>query len=398
MHKALKAGKEAVDTGKDLVAKSGKAVNELRQLLAYKQSLDKMGINSRMLATLIDAVEKLGDFETVVDSIKAFGNLQTLQLAIKKAQIEKQDLGAIVESLTNQIKELQDSKRVIEEPIKLYKELETEGYNRTALERIRESSEKYGDPRQVLDAINQYADIGALAEAIKEEKRKAEVAHAERTKLDSNYAHLAQVTAICEKLLQVGFSVSAIQQIHDVASKYGEPIEILRAIDAYGKLHDLETDIQNAASRRASLTAQVNELQKNLEILDAQILAVGGVVRQSLDSMKEKLSTAATEVSEDLTSTFKQEAANLARINNEYAEALRIAALLEEEIKLARIIQSISRYPADVAASPLYATLFLDLSVKVLRANGINPKVGNTGLTILELLTVAENQLATTPS
>ena len=397
MHKALKAGKEAVDTGKDLVAKSRKTVNELRQLLAFKQSLDKMGINSRRLTTLVESIEKHGDFETAMDSINACGNLQTLQFAIKKAQVEKQELGAIVESLTDQIKELQDSKRVIEEPIKLYKELETEGYNRTALERIRESSEKYGDPRQVLDAINQYADIGALAEAIKEEKRKAEVAQAERTKLVSDYAHLAQVTAICEKLLQVGFSVSAIQQIHDIASKYGEPIEILRAIDAYGKLHDLETDIQNALMTRASLRAQVDELQKNLEILVAQTSAVGGVVQQSLDSMKEKLSTVATEVSKDLTSTFKEEAAKLAMIKNEYAETLRTAAVLEEEIKLARIIQSISRYPADIQVPSLYATLFLDLSVKVLRANGINPKVGNTGLTILELLTVAENQLATTP-
>jgi tetratricopeptide (TPR) repeat protein len=397
MHKAIKAGKDVVDSGKDLVAKSEKAITEFRQLIAYKQSLDKMGINSQMLVELIDAIAKYGDFDTMVDSINAIGNLQAIQSAINKAQVARQDLEATVESLTSQIKELQDNKRIIEEPIRLYKELETEGFNRSALERIRESSEKFGDPRQVLDAINRYADVKELAEAIKEEKKNAEAVQVERTKLDADYAHLAQVIAICDKLLQMGFSVSAIQQIHDIASKHGEPLEILKAIDAYGKLHDLEAEIQNASMTRASLRTQVDELQQNLVTLTAQTSAVGGVVQQSLDSMKARLSTAAEEVSNDLASTFKEEATKLAKIKNEYAETLRTAAVLEEEIKLARIIQSILRYPADIQVSPHYATLFLDLSVKVLRAKGVNPKVGDTGLTILELLTVAENQLATTP-
>jgi hypothetical protein len=393
MHKAIRTGKAVGSVGKDLVTKSGKAVIEFSQLIGNTQSLQKMGISNEMVGKLIQIIVKYGDFDTIMESINAFGKLQAIQSEIKTTTLVKQDLEVRVESLTSEVKELQDRKKAHEEPLILYQRLATDGFNGSTLERLKESSEKYGGPRQVLEAISRYADINELADAIKDEKNKAEAVQAERAKLDADYVHLAKVTAICDKLLQLGFSISAIQQIHDAATRYGEPLEVLKAIDGYGRLHEIQAEIANESITRDSLKAKVNELQEKLVTLTGQTSAVEEVIQQTLNSMNSKLMNAATTATEDIVLTFKEEARKLTKINDEYAETSRNAALLQEELKLARIIQGLSRYPVDIQVSLQHATTFLDLAAKVLRAKGMNPKVGNTDLSVLELITVAMNQL-----
>lgn len=393
MHKAIRAGKAVGSIGKDVVTKSGKAVMEFSQLIGYTQSLQKMGISNEMVGKLVETIAKYGDFDTIMESVNTFGKLQALQSEIKTTTLAKQDLEVRVESLTSEVKELQDRKKAHEEPLILYQRLETDGFNGSTLERLRENSEKYGGPRQVLEAISRYADITELADAIKTEKKNAEAVQAERTKLDADYVHLAKITAICDKLLQMGFSIPAIQQIHDAATKYGEPLEVLKAIDGYGRLHEIQAELADASLTRNSLKAQVSELQEKLVTLTGQTSAIEEAIQQTLNSMNSKLTNAVTAATEDILLTFKEEARKLTKINDEYAETSRNAVLLQEELKLARIIQGLSKYPADIQVSLQYATTFLDLAAKVLRAKGMNPKVGNTDLSVLELITVAVNQL-----
>lgn len=393
MHKAIRTGKAAASVGKDLTTKSGKAVIEFSQLIGSTHSLQKMGISSEMVGKLVQTIAKYGDFDTIMESINSFGKLQAIQSEIKTAALAKQDLEVRVESLTSEVKELQDRKKAHEEPLNLYQRLATDGFNGSTLERLKESSEKYGGPGRVLEAISRYADINELADAIKGEKKKAEEVQAERTKLDADYVHLSKVTAICDKLLQLGFSISAIQQIHDAATRYGEPLEVLKAIDEYGRLHEIQAEIANESITRDSLRSKVNELQEKLVTLTGQTSAVEEVIQQTLNSMNPKLMNAATTATEDIVLTFKDEARKLTKINDEYAETLRNAALLQEELKLARIIQGLSKYQVDIQVSLQHATTFLDLAAKVLRAKGMNPKVGNTDLSVLELITVAVNQL-----
>jgi hypothetical protein len=90
-----------------------------------------------------------------------------------------------------------------------------------------------------------------------------------------------------------------------------------------------------------------------------------------------------------ITTTYQQQLSSLKNASEEYAKRLGTAVILEEELRLARIILAISKYPTEAKNLSIdYVILMLDGAVKLCRAKGINPKI-KAG----EALIVAENSL-----
>jgi hypothetical protein len=91
-----------------------------------------------------------------------------------------------------------------------------------------------------------------------------------------------------------------------------------------------------------------------------------------------------------ITATYQQQLSLLKNANEEYAKRLGAAVILEEELRLARIIMAIFKYPTEAAKnlSIDYVILMLDAAVKICRVKGINPKIKAGEASI-----VAENSL-----
>jgi len=75
---------------------------------------------------------------------------------------------------------------------------------------------------------------------------------------------------MCDNLLYTHrFSVSAISNIYKTAKQYGEPIEVLNALNAYERVKAIEREIAHLGSRKNAMESSYKEIEKqtqNLEI------------------------------------------------------------------------------------------------------------------------------------
>ena len=78
-----------------------------------------------------------------------------------------------------------------------------------------------------------------------------------------------------------------------------------------------------------------------------------------------------------ITTTYQQQLSLLKNSSEEYAKRLGAAVILEEELRVARIIMAIFKSPVEEAEnlSIDYVILMLDAAIKICRAKGINPKI-----------------------
>jgi len=94
----------------------------------------------------------------------------------------------------------------------------------------------------ILDHFKNSSHAGRLPDAqIKGEvtKAKSELSnlHSEINKVSTKYSHLTTAIKMCQTLItEYKFGLDAIAMIFSLAKKYDAPMEVLKAIETYGKL------------------------------------------------------------------------------------------------------------------------------------------------------------------
>jgi len=109
--------------------------------------------------------------------------------------------------------------------------------------------------------------------------------------------HLKSIIEMCEDLLRRKFGLQAITLIRETAMKYGEPTEVLKAIEAYGQLKEINKEINQARVQLAEVKGKVEVVKETyaeqnarnvamldqFEVLSAKAIEVGreiGVVQE----------------------------------------------------------------------------------------------------------------------
>lgn len=122
----------------------------------------------------------------------------------------------------------------------------------------------YGGPKAVIQAVKKYASLEEINGRIS--KAKSELANLETkvSQKNAKYGHMMLAIKMCDTLIDDhGYGLDAIGTILSLAEKYGQPIEILKAIEAFGQLASLE-------KRVGELSGTVEERQKLLDSLEGQ--------------------------------------------------------------------------------------------------------------------------------
>jgi len=112
----------------------------------------------------------------------------------------------------------------------------------------------------VLRAINRFGDLSRIKAADNELRNKVKQKRQAVKSLEEQYSHLKEPIEMCKKLLKRRFGLTALSLINATAWRYGEPTEVMKAIEAYGALKEIE---EKAAQAKAELT----EIQGRVELL-----------------------------------------------------------------------------------------------------------------------------------
>ena len=105
---------------------------------------------------------------------------------------------------------------------------------------------------------------------------------------------------MCKTLLKRRFGLSVLSLINRTALKYGEPTEILKAIEAYGQLKEIEKKTKEANSELVEIRSKIQRLEEvetkynarnkvildQFEALNAKAIEVGRLAGSVQEQLK----------------------------------------------------------------------------------------------------------------
>ena len=152
---------------------------------------------------------------------------------------------------------------------------------------------------------------------------------------------------------------------------------MLEAIGKYNNLKSIERRIEELENKKIELEANVKVLEDHTHQLKGQADAIKSSIDGLLKPAQQEIVQSFNNATQAITTTYQKQLSLLKNSSEEYAKRLGAAVIFKEEIRLARIIMAIVKYPVEEAKnlSINYVILMLDGAAKLCRAKGINPKI-----------------------
>lgn len=268
-------------------------VAEKSELIKQVGALEKFGFDEERLRQLHDALGEIGakhglkgkeaaskffeylkDYEAIVGA--------ELQLKGLHTQIETRSLE--LDMAEKKLEKARDEMADVRKALASYERLVSMGFDEKALGEMEKAGKKYGTPQKVLVALNRFASLSDIKTAIEDMKGKLKQEKADVEAMEKKHLHLKSIIEMCEDLSGRKFSLQAITLIRATATKYGEAVDVMKAIEAYGSLKEIEKKISQARTELVETQAKIQR-QKELE---AEYQARIGATLEQFDALNAK--------------------------------------------------------------------------------------------------------------
>lgn len=270
----------------ELFGESGLSPKNVSEALSLKEELERRGLGLDSLAPLVELAKNQGEPRRIIQALSKYASLNELSEQVDSASGELESLNQQIDEKCQQMEEVETKLTKLKMPIEAYEKAIDLGFTEHELAKLSGLTQKYGGVKEVLKAIEAYASLFDILN--KNTKAKAELSEvkANISKLETQYAHLKTAITMCQTLIQqYKFGIDAISTIFSIAKKYGEPLDVLKAIEAYGKLqvvqHELgefEGKVNQCKELLGQLQGEYQETLDRLESLNATALRVGAEV------------------------------------------------------------------------------------------------------------------------
>ena len=270
----------------ELLKEHGLTPKNVSEALSLKEELEKKGLGLDSLVPLVELAKKHGEPQKIIQALSKYASLIELSEQVDSANGELESLNQQKDEKCQQVEEAETKLTKLKEPIEAYEKAIDLGFTEHELAKLSGLTQKYGGVKEVLKAVEAYASLFDILN--KNTKAKAELSEvkANISKLETQYAHLKTAITMCQTLIQqYKFGIDAISTIFSIAQKYGEPLDVLKSVEAYGKLKAMQQELGklegNFAERRellAQLEGKYQEALSQLESLNAMAMKAGAEV------------------------------------------------------------------------------------------------------------------------
>ena len=319
----------------------------------------------------------------ILESVNTYGSIINLKNDVKNLELQKDQLYKKINLSNIEIKQIEDKKLQIGTPLKDYEDLCKAvigfGNGIEFVNKLKDFCNSHGinNITELLEVVSIYGNLLDIKKEIKDLENKRKEAETNTREAESKYAHLMTVIGMCKKLLfDFKFSVSAIQDIYNLAQRYKEPFKVLQAISMYQNLQQIEEERNNLVHSKRELESQVKELNEQLSDIEGKIKAIKTSIDGILTSASSEINKAFKDSMTAITNTYQQQIGIMKKESEEYAIRAGQAKTLEEELNWARIIFSIIKFPSEVKnISSDFALILLDTVTRFCNAKGMNPTI-----------------------
>ncbi len=259
---------------------------DIANMLALKKELEAKGLSLESLPTLVKLASNYGDLQKVLEAIAAYGSLEEVRAKINLATNELESLSTQAGSANQKLQEAQARLSELSKPLDAYHKAVELGFGEKELVSLSLLAGKLGGPKAVLQALKEYANLAEIKNRVSKAKSELSALESEITKLNTKHSHLATAINMCQTLInQYKFGLDALATTLSLAGKYGDPLTVLKTIEAYGKLQAIQQKLamlEGKIAERQELLAQLEgkhkEALEQLESLNAAALKVGAAV------------------------------------------------------------------------------------------------------------------------
>jgi len=265
---------------------NGLSPEEVAHALVYKQQLEENGLDLDSLGLVAELAKKRGDPHEIIEAVSKYGSLAELAEQVTATKQELDSLNQQVADVQEQFEQVQARLFQSKGQIEAYEKALEMGFTEAQLLKLTTLARKHGTVKRVLEAVEGYVDYTDIASKVNKAKADLSSTEARIDKLEAAHAHLKTAITMCQTLLQqYKFGLDAMATILSVAKKYGEPVNVLKGLEAYGKLEALQQELGNLegeVTERKKLLAELegkyHEELDGMESLHATALKVGAEV------------------------------------------------------------------------------------------------------------------------
>jgi predicted nucleic acid-binding Zn-ribbon protein len=263
------------------------------------------------------------------------------------------------------------------------REISLTGIQAMHLQKISEVAKKHrkGDINQLMDALSSFDSLESLKEEVKKEEdlmeaatKKHDIAEKEAALVMAKYGHVREAIGICKEMItKYGFTTAAFNDISELAKKCGSPTQVLNVLADYVSLTG---QIKTLSDQRNALDSEVKSLQDSASKLKAELEGIRQSIAGLLKPVSNEITKAFTDAINNIATTYQGQLRALKGASEEYGERLGKSLALEQELKFAKVINLIIKYPLEARELPLdYAIILLDAVKKMLVAKRIEVKI-----------------------
>jgi predicted nucleic acid-binding Zn-ribbon protein len=354
------------------------SIANLIESTQYMIQLKGLGFTVDNIQQFLKVSKKFGSVSNVIEAINAFSTLNFIRQEIKDIELQKQQAKEQLDSLRTEVKTLEDKSNKIQDILKSYDELKQKGLDNDIILQIRKAAVKYGGFKKCLEALNVHENLDSIKSQMDDLEKKKSNVESGLNKANADYAHFQSLLDLLNTLLyDLRFSIPAIEDIYQVAKKYGKPLETIKALSKYSELKSLENDVDDLMKRKTELESKINVLEIRTRELEGQATAIKESVSGLLKPISSEIGQVLTTTIERISLTFQQQIDMIKQQSEEYGKRLGQSTAFKEELNLARLIGAVIRYPTEAAKDlPIdHAILLINAVSNFCKAKMINTKV-----------------------
>ncbi len=283
-------------------------VAEKSELLEYAGELGKLGLDIERLRQLQHTLGEIGikhglkgkeATSKFFDDLKDYEVIVGAELRLKGLHTQIETRSLELDMAEKKLEKARDEMADVQKALASYQRLVSMGFDEKALGELEKAGKKYGTPRTVLTAVSRFGGLSDIKTATEDMKGKLKQEKADVEATEKKHLHLKSIIEMCEDLLRRKFSLQTITLIRETAMKYGEAVDVMKAIEAHGSLKEIEkktsqartglvetqAKIQRQKELEAEYQARIRATLEQLEALNAKAIDVGrqaGVVQQQI--------------------------------------------------------------------------------------------------------------------
>lgn len=262
---------------------SGLSPEKVPKFLDAKQYLEAIGLSPDWQVSLYEAIKTYGDPETLLEAIRAYSSLLEVKEQVKGAEGELKEIKADNDEQDKLIEEGKEKLAALAASMEAHHKVIELGYDEQSLVDLAVLSEKHGGPKAVIQACKAITNYKEIEDNVAEAKNKLADINSEIGKRSLEQSYLVTGIDMCVKLVKEHhFGIDSIEILLSAAQKYGDPMRVLEAIVAYGKIQalleeeDKQQGIVNTSKQKiAQLDGEYQDGLKKFESLNAFALQVG---------------------------------------------------------------------------------------------------------------------------